>query len=48
MTASESYRIFVVSSKFYLGKVDDKYISGGKMLTEEFSRRSNLEGEKLI
>ena len=46
LTASESYRIFVVSSKFYLGKVDDKYISGGKkILTEEFSRRSNLEGE---
>ena len=46
VTASESYRIFVVSSKFYLGKVDDKYISGGKkILTEEFSRRSNLEGE---
>ena len=46
VTASESYRIFVVSSKFYLGKVDDKYISGGKkILTEEFSRRSNLEVE---
>ena len=46
VTASESYRIFVVSSKFYLGKVDDKYISGGKkILTDEFSRRSNLEGE---
>ena len=33
LTASESYRIFVVSSKFYLGKVDDKYISGGKKNT---------------
>ena len=46
VTASESYNILVLSSKFYLGKVDDKYISGGKkILTEEFSRRSNLEGE---
>ena len=46
VTASESHRIFVVSSKFYLGKVDDKYISGGKkILSEEFSRRSNLEGK---
>ena len=49
VTASESYRIFVVSSKFYLDKVDDKYISGGKkIISEEFSRRRNLEGEAYL
>ena len=49
LTASESYKILVLSSKFFLGQVDEKYLSAGKkILTDEFSRRSSMEGEDYL
>ncbi len=49
LTASEPYKILVLSSKFFLGQVDEKYLSAGKkILTDEFSRRSSMEGEDYL